>query len=736
MANKEKRSQTIRNRLVALLLFMSFITINYFVMINYYDGTLHEIQYVVDISNKNAAHAYEIALHAQYMKQGDDQRRVALRQAIEAHEAGLVILRKGSPKTSKAPAAVSSSIDITERLWYKYRQKADILVNEPLMLENREMNPQVEDAANYILKNVENMVEQDRALTAAYIAYYENFQDTRTFSLWAILVANLLLLALGFTYINFNIVRPISKISRINEIVSSGDFRQRIRYDADDELGRVAIAINALFENLEKATDFILAIGEGKLDIEYKLSGENGQEVKQDRLTTALIDMRNKMSVVAEQDRQRSWVSEGLATFADILRKDIDDDDFNYRIIANLVKYLEANQGAIFIINDDNEAETYLEMVATYAYGKKKFVERKIEKGEGLVGEVYQEGQTVYIREVPQSYISITSGLGDATPSSLLIVPLKINNEVYGVVELASFEPFHTYQIEFVEKLSESIATTFSSVKTNVRTQKLLFESVQLSEQMRAQEEEMRQNLEELVSTQEEVERKNQLIEEQKAELQKQLDEQTQLIVDLRNREAELREELQRQQEERSLLEKALTEQQDQQSDVHQQLQDKDEQVRRSVEEFDKIKAELAQRVQQLEQQIQLEQKNKKQLEERIRHYEDSAKTLQETLQKVQNGENSKVKEILDNQKQTVERLIANYRQREEKYSKQIAEKEVEVSENKQMVESERDRALILLEGQKTAMIKVSMRLAEDIERLRQEVAEKDRIIAQLKQSL
>jgi PAS domain S-box-containing protein len=169
---------------------------------------------------------------------------------------------------------------------------------------------------------------------------------------------------------------------------------------------------------------------------------------------------------------------------------------------------MKVNQGGVFLLNQPaSGGDKFFEMAACVAYERKKFADKTILWGEGLVGRCALEKATIYMTDVPDDYVNITSGLGEATPKAVLLVPLKANDEIYGVIELASFHPFQQFEIEFVERLGESIALTISTVKTNIKTSKLLKETQIQAEKMAQQEEELRQNLEEMKATQEESER-------------------------------------------------------------------------------------------------------------------------------------------------------------------------------------------------------------------------------------
>ena len=264
-------------------------------------------------------------------------------------------------------------------------------------------------------------------------------------------------------------------------------------------------------ENSENVYSFVNKLIHGQLETEYTSGKESGD----DKLGSALVELRDNLKKNREEelkrkkeDEQRNWVTEGLARFGEILRKNNDNiQELSYNVISNLVKYINANQGGFFIINEDDETDKFFEQTASFAYDRRKFTDRRIDWGEGLIGTCALERETIYMTDIPDSYVHITSGLGKSTPRSLLIVPLIVNEEIHGVIELAGFTRMENYVIEFVEKIAESIATTISSVKINMRTARLLRESQEQAKAMAEQEEQMRQNMEELQATQEEAAR-------------------------------------------------------------------------------------------------------------------------------------------------------------------------------------------------------------------------------------
>ncbi|MDF9796162.1 CHASE3 domain sensor protein/putative methionine-R-sulfoxide reductase with GAF domain [Catalinimonas alkaloidigena] len=267
--------------------------------------------------------------------------------------------------------------------------------------------------------------------------------------------------------------------------------------------------IDSIIKNLRQASEFIKKITSGDHNVQWIGLDDNNRDLNKDNLAGELIQMREQMKKVKEEDNRRIWSTEGLSIAAEITRKyQHNTDELGNKLVTKVVQYLNANQAALFVLNDEDENHKQLDLIACYAYDRKKYLKKSIDIGEGLVGQAYLEADTIYLTEIPNDYVYITSGLGKATPSSILIIPLKYNEHVMGVLEIAAFQPFKKYQIEFAENLGEIIASTLSTVKTNEKTRILLEQSQEQAEEMRAQEEEMRQNMEELQATQEEMQRK------------------------------------------------------------------------------------------------------------------------------------------------------------------------------------------------------------------------------------
>ncbi len=298
------------------------------------------------------------------------------------------------------------------------------------------------------------------------------------------------------------VVKPIMQLKQVIVKMGEGDMVDVKFNERNDEIGLIMKAIKGLMVGMNARLTFAEQIGNGNYtDTSFTLLSDK------DAMGKALIDMRQNLKRNAENERQRNWSVAGLAEFAEIIRNENDFQKLGDAIISNLVRYTDSNQGGLFICESASEdsEEEHLKLLSCYAWDKKKFEERIIYRGQGLVGQCWEEGAPIFMSQVPADYVNITSGLGYATPRCIFIVPLKVNETIYGVLELASFEPYKTYKQDFIVKVCENIASAVAAARTNEQTRKLLQLSRQQAEEMRAQEEEMRQNMEELAATQDEM---------------------------------------------------------------------------------------------------------------------------------------------------------------------------------------------------------------------------------------
>lgn len=306
-----------------------------------------------------------------------------------------------------------------------------------------------------------------------------------------------------------SLTRPLYAMRNTLGLVAQGVLPEATEHRSNDEFGQMGSKVDELVQTLRGNADFAKRIGEGKYDTEFKPASED------DILGMSLINMRNNLIENERRDKERNWIVRGVAEISEILRMHDSINALGDDVIKFILEKIGAIQGAFYVVNDE-VSPALIEMRASYAYNRKKYLKAKFKMAEGLVGQAAAEKDTVMRTEIPDEYVTLTSGiLGDQRPRCILIVPLITNEEVYGVLEFAGFRRFDPSQVKFVQELSLILARTIFNIKVNERTRKLLAESQEMSNELKEKQEVLRQNAEEMQATQEELQRSNQKLEEQ-----------------------------------------------------------------------------------------------------------------------------------------------------------------------------------------------------------------------------
>jgi PAS domain S-box-containing protein len=306
-----------------------------------------------------------------------------------------------------------------------------------------------------------------------------------------------------------SLMRPLHSMRTTIGLVAQGVLPETTEQRTSDEFGQMGNKVDELVQTLRGNAEFAKRIGEGKYDTEFSPASEN------DILGKSLIEMRDNLIENERQDKERNWIVRGVAEISEILRMHDSIDELGDDVIKFILEKIGAIQGAFYVVNDET-TPALIEMRASYAYNRKKYLKSKFRFAEGLVGQSAAEKDTVLRTEIPDDYVTITSGiLGDQRPQCILIVPLITNEEVYGVLEFAGFRRFDPSQVKFVQELSLILARTIFNIKVNERTRRLLAESQEMSNELKEKQEVLRQNAEEMQATQEELQRSNQKLEEQ-----------------------------------------------------------------------------------------------------------------------------------------------------------------------------------------------------------------------------
>ncbi|MEO5682441.1 MAG: HAMP domain-containing protein [Chitinophagaceae bacterium] len=280
-----------------------------------------------------------------------------------------------------------------------------------------------------------------------------------------------------------NLTTQVRSISEVASAVTKGDLTRTIRVEAKGEVEALKDTINQMIANLKETT------------------------------------LRNH-----DQD----WLKSNLAKFTQMLQGQKDLKTVTQRILSELAQVVTAHYGAFYILKQNEENhQVRLNLFSAYGYTPDKRIASEFAIGQGLVGQVALEKERIILSNVPANYIKISSSLGKATPTHLIILPVLFENNVKAVIELASLDTFSQTHIDFLEQLTESIGIVINTIEANSRTEELLTQSQSLAGELKIQQEELSRTNDELqdkalllVKQKNEVEEKNREVEEARKSLE------------------------------------------------------------------------------------------------------------------------------------------------------------------------------------------------------------------------
>ncbi len=300
-----------------------------------------------------------------------------------------------------------------------------------------------------------------------------------------------------------NLSNSFRELSDHTRKLSRGSVPSPLDSSQENEFGKIAAHLNLYISELQKKIHLISTMskeGPGELftpEAEDELG--NALLLLSDFLTRKELDevTRNR------EDKKRNWLSEGQAQLGEVLRSERDDvAELSFLIIQKLVSYMNMEMGSLFLSKDSDPEQLSLDLIASYAYERRKFRTMSLAWGEGLPGTCALEKERIFITDVPPDYFDVASGLGSSIPNCILLVPLLIADRAVGVIELATVRLLRPFEIDFVESLSERIASSLMAVRNSEHTSRLLKQSQEQAEALIKQEAAMRESMEKLEQAQ------------------------------------------------------------------------------------------------------------------------------------------------------------------------------------------------------------------------------------------
>jgi methyl-accepting chemotaxis protein len=285
--------------------------------------------------------------------------------------------------------------------------------------------------------------------------------------------------------------RPLRRISSVVAHLTRGSFPRFTATKASDEIGELERSLERHVSNLKDIAAYSRSLATGDYTGSYdSLSSEDELGDALNKLKISLMESLKDSETRRGEEENRTWSAQGLAKFSSLFR-DAEDNlkDLSTLLMKELVNYTEADVGALFITQEvEGEEDLSLVVSGSYAFDREKLIDRSFKFGEGLVGRAAVEKDLIYVSDLPPDYMKIRSGLGEDRPSSILLVPVVLDQQVLGVMELASLGVIPGYQIDFIRQLADALATTLAKVKANLQNRKLFEQTKNQAEALASQE--------------------------------------------------------------------------------------------------------------------------------------------------------------------------------------------------------------------------------------------------------
>jgi CheY-like chemotaxis protein/HAMP domain-containing protein len=370
-----------------------------------------------------------------------------------------------------------------------------------------------------------------------------------------------------------NLTNQVRGIAKVVTAVANGDLKRKLLVEAKGEIAALADTINGMTDTLAIFADQVTSVArevgvEGKLGGQANVPGAAGtwrdltDNVNQlaGNLTSQLRAIADVATAVTKGDLTRSiqvdaqgevafvkdninemirnlkdttlrndeqdWLKTNLAKFTRMLQGQKDLLTVGRLILSELAPVVSAKQG-VFYMMDGSAEEPELQLLASYAYRERKGVNNRFKLGEGLVGQAALEKERILLTSVPSDYVQISSGLGEAAPMNIVVLPILFEGQVKAVMELSSLDEFNPTHQAFLDQLTESIGIVLNTIEANTRTEDLLKQSQSLASELQSRQEELQQTNQELeekarqlFEQNEEVERKNREVEQARQALE------------------------------------------------------------------------------------------------------------------------------------------------------------------------------------------------------------------------